>query len=467
MVQSKGKKLKIYLSFMFLIMFIVVLVACTGETEENQEQSNQTVVVSEDKGDSKNNEKVVEPPKPVTLTFFEASSGRSVEWFMDLYGDTIQNKFPHVTVQFRYGQEINGEWISLPQMIISGDNDIDVIMSSPGDFIQQILDNDLQFDHNDLAKQFNYDVTRLEPAAVQSIQQLSPSGELWGLPVEAWANALMYNREIFDKFGVDYPREDMTWDEVHAVARSLSRTDGDVMYRGFVASHGHMNLSNQLSASYIDPQTNKPLFSQDNRWAIHAQQLKRLHDIPGNEVDATTVGLAHRQFTVDKIAAMYVNTAMPAFLTPGAYGFDVDMDAVSMPYFNDLPGVGSQLYPTYLSVISTSLNKESAFEVISWLTAEEAQTARARKGFMPVLKMNNLKDIVGKDVPSLADRNVMAFIPEQPAATSVLTKFNGMADLEFLLQMRQYLSGEIDLNTMLRQSDEIVENKIKELMAAE
>lgn len=406
--------------------------------------------------------KAPEPPQPVTITFFESSSGRSEEWFMEPYGNAIQNKFPHVTVQFRYTQKINDENVGLAQIITSGDNNIDVIMSSVGSFIPTVIDNGLQYDHSELIKKHNYDISNLDPTPIQLMEQLS-NGGLWGLPVAASANVIVYNREIFERFGVDFPRDNMSWDEVYDLARVLTRTEGDINYRGFVASHSHVALVNQLSASYIDPQTNKPLLSKDPRWATHSQNLFRFHQIAGNEVNAQTVGQAHAQFTTEKVAAMYVNSLDATFLNPETFG--IDMDAVGMPYYSDLPGIGSQLYPTYFSITNTSVNKDAAFEALAWLTSDEFQLDRAKKGLTPVVKNPEIRNAIGQDLPYLQGRNALAFLPERPAEPSILTPFNAMANAEFLLQMRKYLIGEIDLNTMLRQADEIIESKIEEALA--
>jgi multiple sugar transport system substrate-binding protein len=262
---------------------------------------------------------------------------------------------------------------------------------------------------------------------------------------------------------VPFPKDGMTWDETFELAKKMTRKEDNVQYRGFVASHSHMALVNQLSASYVDPQTHKALFVSDPRWAKHAQNLRRFHEIPGNEVDAKTVGAAHTQFTVEKTAAMYVNSLDATFLNPDTYG--IDMDAVSLPEYSDLRGVGSQLYPTYMSVINSSKNKDAAFEVIACMTSEEYQLIRAKRGLTPIHKSQAVRNALGQDLPYLQGRNPKAFVPQKPAAPSKLTEFNTMANTQFLLELRKYLIGEVDLNTMLRQTDEVVNQKIAEMKA--
>lgn len=56
-----------------------------------------------------------------------------------------------------------------------------------------------------------------------------------------------YNREIFDKFAISYPRDGITWEEMAALAQKVSRVDNGVQYYGYSTSVNHMVLTNQLS----------------------------------------------------------------------------------------------------------------------------------------------------------------------------------------------------------------------------
>lgn len=398
-------------------------------------------------------------PEPVTLTFFEPSSGASVDWFMGLYGNDIQKKFPHIKVEFKFAQKINDKTVGLQEMIASGSNDIDVIVTSVGSLIPTIIDNGLEFDHSELIKNNKYDMSKLDPTPIQLLQELS-GGRILGLPVGTTANTLVYNKDLFDKFGVEYPKDGMTWDEVYNLAVKMTRTDSGVNYRGFVASHSHVALVNQFSASYVDPVTKKALFSSNPDWAKHSQNLKRFHEIPGNEVDAKTVGLAHAQFTTEKTAAMYVNSLDATFLNPQTFG--INMDAISMPVYKELPGVGSQLYPNYFSIINSSKKKDAAFQVLAYLSSEEWQLERAKKGFTPIVKSETVRNAIGQDLPYLKGKNAKAFTPANPAKPSKLTEFNASANSLFLAELRKYIIGDVDLNTMLRKTDEVVNAKIAE-----
>jgi ABC-type glycerol-3-phosphate transport system substrate-binding protein len=435
--------------FIVLPLIAVILAACGNGTDGRQGESSPVMT----------SEKTVGNSEPITLTFLEPSTGRSKEWFMEPFGDAIEKKFPNIKVNFVFGTKVNDKYYGLPEMLVAGENNIDVLMTSVGSFIPNVLDNGLQYDMSGLIKQNNYDLSKLENGPIDLMRQISGGG-LYGLPVSASTATLIYNRAIFDKFGVAYPKNGMSWDETYELARKVTRTDNGKAYRGFVVSFEHLALTNQLSASYIDPKTNKAMFNSDDKWAKHSQNFQRFFQIPGNEVDDKTITLSsmHKAFTVDQTAAMYVNAFDPSILNPGPD--KLDLDAVTLPQYSDLPGVGSQLYPSYFSVTNMSKHKEEAFQVIAWLTGDEFQMERAKKGFLPVVKSPSVRNALGQDVVYLKGRNAKAFLPEKAASPSLQSKFNRTADVEFQSQIYTYVLGKVDLNTMLRTTTEEVNKKI-------
>lgn len=46
--------------------------------------------------------------------------------------------------------------------------------------------------------------------------------------------AVFYNKDLFDKFGIDYPTDNMTWDEMYELSKNMTRSDGDIQYYGYL-----------------------------------------------------------------------------------------------------------------------------------------------------------------------------------------------------------------------------------------
>lgn len=92
-------------------------------------------------------------------------------------------------------------------------------------------------------------------------------------PVQNNIQVLFCNKEIFDKFVVDYPQDGMTWDEILSMGDKITRKDGDKLYFGF-SNQGVTQVIklNPISLTKVDPDTGKLLINQDPGYApIHPQ----------------------------------------------------------------------------------------------------------------------------------------------------------------------------------------------------
>lgn len=447
-----------------MMCMMVWIAACSSnnegkESKENPPQTN----VNQDSGattapDPSSSEQTA--PEEITLTFFYGSSGLSKEWFMEEeFGNDIQKKFPHITVDFLSPYQQDGNWVLLENFLAAG-YEIDIVQAGASNYHRFVTNVGLQYDLNELIKKHNYDLTLLEPSSIDLMKQLA-GGEIWGLPYTAGSRAVLYNKDLFDKFGVDYPHDGMTWDELYDAAKRTTQTVDGINYRGFSASFYNLAASNQLSASFVDPVTYKVLLG-DDKWDKYARNLLRFFEIPGNPPtpDGIYEGEMWTSFDVDKITAMYAGSGGMSYLDPSID--NRNFDAIRLPEFADLPGVGPQLSPVFLNISAASSKKDAAFQVLAWLTGEEFQTSYAAKGNGPVIQSSKARDAFARDLPYMQDRNKNAFLPFNPAAPSLLTEFNTIAGIAFQSMVLEPVAiGQLDLNTAFRNAVEHVEQEIK------
>ncbi|WP_282937715.1 extracellular solute-binding protein [Paenibacillus sp. RC67] len=66
-------------------------------------------------------------------------------------------------------------------------------------------------------KQDNYDLNNLYAGVTDTLRKLG-DGKLYGLTPEYEMNALYYNKSLFDKYGIPYPKEKMSWEELMQLA---------------------------------------------------------------------------------------------------------------------------------------------------------------------------------------------------------------------------------------------------------
>lgn len=419
------------------ISLMAVLAACGTDGVEDVEDS-------------------MENKEPIDLVFYSTSGGLDTEGFMTMFGDKIKEKFPHITPKFIP----QGQDTSIDKLVVSGET-IDIMYLSSGQ-TQYLTNYDLQYDITELIEEHDYDLSRMEPTTIE-IQRMLANGGIYGLPVYNNTVTLFYNKDIFNEFGVDYPKDGLTWDELYELARKVSRSDdGSQSYQGITLSLSHNMLTNQLSVPYTD-ENNKVTFVSEDLKKLFTNWT-RFYEIPGNEVDESTVSYTAQvnAFDKDKTIAMFLGLAT---LGPARFQDLFNWDVVSYPVFQDKPELGPQPYPTYFYITQKSKHKDEAFEVIAYLTSDEFQTHLARNGYFPALVNRDAMKEFGQNIPSMEGKNVSGFLPAQFASPAKPSEFYSTVNPSLTEAFQAVLLGRKDINSALRDAEEQANKKIEEQLA--
>jgi multiple sugar transport system substrate-binding protein len=323
----------------------------------------------------------------------------------------------------------------------------------PNGTLFQVMDLNLQTDLRALAKKHNYDLSRIDQGLIKSIQQYSPNGELYALPASKGAVVLLYNKDIFDKFGVPYPKGHMQWDEVYDLTKKLTRAADGVQYKGFNPD-GIGTFSTQLQLNYFD-KNNKATFTKDEGWKKAADMWLKFRTLPGNEPNKG----GRDSFTKDKDTAMIVTQVSFLIRQPVA-GLNYDM--VESPTFeNNLRtnGLG-----TMFVITSTSKHQDDAFDVIQLYHSDEVQTAIMRDaGLFTELNNADIQKQFGANKPELKSLNMQAnFKVDQ--AIKIVSRYEGEGTKAITNALNAAAKGQSDVNTALRQAEEALNARMSELL---
>lgn len=392
---------------------------------------------------------------PVELSvFFPFPADWPEEDFNVTFGQPIMKKFPHVTIKYIAGGKV-------AELLTAGQT-IDIMFASIGATPAHLMENKLEYDITPQIKKYNYNLNHLEPTMVDTARQLAGGSGMYGLPVYVPPSATYYNKDIFDKFGVAYPKSGITWDQMFELTKSLTRSDGGVDFTGFGSSYGHMAFMNQLSIPLIKTETKKAALD-DERWKLFVDNLTRFYKLPGyahiksNQISEPN---ERNRFFKDRTVGMFL--ALTALHNAKEIG-DLNWDLAPFPVFKDKPDVGPQAYPTYFYVTSMSKHKDQAFEVIAYLTTEEYQAQPIKDGkFLTSLNNKALRQTFGQNNPMYAGKNVKAFQPDKYAPAGSVNKYNGTHNAEFNTIIRDVVFNNKDANTALREAAERINKKIEE-----
>lgn len=238
---------------------------------------------------------------------------------------------------------------------------------------------------------------------------LTNSTGTYGLLPKGGGASLYYNKELFDRYGVPYPQEGLTWLDAKELAKRLTRFDSGLPTIGFAADRSF--IFNHLSGTlpFVDPQTDRTFFLKDE-WGKWLSTLQAMYEIPGMEVEVEKFDAGKNRFIKNRDVAMWAGN----FIYPP---LAEHVGRISLPAFeNQSPGTVSGLPSGYFFAIP----KKSKHPPDALQAAIQIQT---RPG--PVSQFEN-------------------------AAGSELGK-----------SFAEVLAGVKDLNTALREADERVEIRRK------
>ncbi|RKN70676.1 ABC transporter substrate-binding protein [Paenibacillus ginsengarvi] len=391
---------------------------------------------------------------PVTLTIYYYGGDLTDEEFQTYFVKPVGAKYPHLTLKLVR----NAPGTKLEDLVASGATP-DLIYSPKG-YMEDFIGLSIVQDLDSFVREQKMDLSRFEPVTIDSLKSYAPKYNMIALPFSYNNSALFYNKDIFDKFGVPYPVDKMTWDEVIELGKRISRKDGDTFYKAMYPSQ-ITQFASQFAVPYTDPKTGAPTLERDD-WKKAATYFKRIYDLPENR------GTKLNNFFVERDVAMYAGVTTYTFGQVKELmgkGTPLGWDMVSYPNFPETKGQSMALDSLVLLMTSTSKYKDQVFRVMDVVTSNDSQLALSKVGRMPALKDPQLKAAFGSDNPALQGKNVKSLFLNTPPVQNL-----GQYDLEVLRLLNtlqpKLINDEEDVNTFLRNASEQAKLKIEEKKAA-
>lgn len=281
--------------------------------------------------------------------------------------DLVHEKYPNITVTIE-NTNWTSYWTKLPVELASG-NAPDLIymhFSRASDYTNSMLpisdyiekDEDVNIDdfYSGILDSFIFD------------------DQVYALPYDFGPYIMYYNKDLFDKYGVEYPDENTTWEEFKDKCKQLTQ-DGN--YGTVFAS----------SLDYYDPQV----------LSLGGEIIneKGEFDITGDKTTAALQSLADL-INVDKVAPKIADTANTVWnweqFEGGNIGMMIDgpWGATNVTNYCDF-NVGYSIIPkaekqvttingSALAVTSESKHPKEAYQALEVLTSPEAQKLLAENG---------------------------------------------------------------------------------------
>lgn len=371
--------------WLFLIIFVVcaaALIACGLHYRANLTNNSSSPEVTDI-----SNEKVV-------LDYYIWADEESyikpvISAYCTLYGNTIINL--HVIKSDLYEKDI--------QTLLSGDTKIDLLGVKGISQLVQIHNQGQLLDLTSYIKTNDMDVT----AYGSMFNDIAVESKYYGIPTRNTCWILLYNKDIFDEAGIDYPGQ-MTWDEYRQLAISLTKGEGDSkIYGGYWVPWCYNLAALQQSSYLIDDDltyTRESLELLNNFYNVDQSHMSYKH-LTDQKIDY------RKEFEKGNIAMMPQGEwIVNMLLEDQEQGLtDINWDIAPMPVFEGQdPGITWGQYQ-FVSIAADTSYPEEAFNFVQFLCGEEGARIYAQCGIIHAYSNEEIKQIylsaVGKDSASI------------------------------------------------------------------
>ncbi|GIN69839.1 hypothetical protein J14TS2_03140 [Bacillus sp. J14TS2] len=429
-------------SFLFVtvISLLLIFTACSNDTK----RVTSTSTKGDDKGDA---EKVEEVTIRVAIPLSE-------EYFDGRF-DEVDKKLENIKLEYvPYGNSAE----SL-QELFSKKQSPDIII---GDY-PPIKELDIGYPLDDLIEQQNFDLSVLDPSLVSFMRSLDDEGRMVGFPDGTSFYGLYYNKDVFDKFGKEYPDPDvpMTWGELLELTKEMTGELGGDQYIGL--QEGPSGALGELAARSTDPDTGEVLVENGPEFKKYFDLLEAYYNIP--EIDSPN--LSDNPFVEERTAAMYIGTNNYFAWGWGNPDPEVikSIDLAPVPVWEDQPNTTPAKNAWPMVIANYSEYKEEAFQVLTTYLDSEIQIGMAKTMMLqtPLVDPEVLK-YYGSDVPAYEGKNIEAyFFGEAAQYEGRQSNWDDYVDIDEA--ERKIREDKVDVVTVLRELVEESEGKIKSAMA--
>lgn len=357
---------------------------------------------------------------------------------MQQMADAYEKEHKNVKIDIQLTPYKGGEYWTKLEAGMAGGNAPDVMWLNAL-HAESYVDGGMLLKLTDKVKSSGLDLDKNFPKAVIDLYRLN--GEVYAIPKDFDTNAVWYNKEIFDKAKMPYPKEGWTWDEMVEMAEKLTDKAQGIYgvaapldfqtcyYNTIFANGGWILNADKTESGYADPRTQEGI----QCWV----------DLINKGISPTLAQMtdtsADVMFESGKLAMCWAGS----YMTPEYANNDVvkdKIDLVALPSFhgkeaNVLHGLGYAVY-------ANSKNKDAATDFVIWLGGEEANKIQGDGGVV-IAARNDCQALFAKTHPNY---NLKAYTDKAAIATPlpVCLKASEMYDIESQNLKRAY-AGEISV----------------------
>jgi len=343
------------------------------------------------------------------------------ETFEGVYGQLLRAEFPNLKVEVIGPSDVPAipdADLRLQEVFENGLADL-VLLISMDEYVT-LADKGWLQELDPLIERDGFDTSGMYPPVLEALRHYG-GGKLYALAESFDTNALLYNKDLFDKYGIPLPEDRMSWDEVLQLAQRFP-SDGDKNTRIFGYSP-YTNSEFPSAEAVFDMAETEGLKIADwntGRLTMDSPGWRRIIE---RAVQAYSSGAVRN-------SEQYGDLNHPFFsgrvaMTVAGYGFmkmipdNMNWQLATAPVDPENRNRTNGFSLSFFFVMNkNAANPDAAWEIIKYMNSEKYGKLAAVERNAPMTRMNDSKEWKGRDLSAFYELS-----PTYPARTSGTPSF--------------------------------------------
>lgn len=300
--------------------------------------------------------------------------------------NAFQEKYPNVTVEI--SDTPSADFTNKLSIMLNGGSDIDAFWVKDADTIKGLSDKGQLADLTGYIERDGVDLAVYNGLAENFIFD----GKVVGLPSRTDYYVLYYNKDIFDAAGVDYPSNDMTWEEFEETAKSITSGEGASKTYGALIHTWQACVENwgvqdgKHTIMDTDYSFFKPYYEMVLRMQNEDGSIQDYATLKSNNIHYSS------PFLLGQVGMMPMGTWFMSTIVQKINDgeSDINWGVATIPHAADLEAGYTVGSTTPMCVNNASKNQEVAWEFIKFACGEEGAALHAAVGSIPAITNDDM-----------------------------------------------------------------------------
>ncbi len=295
--------------------------------------------------------------------------------------EAFEAKYPNITVEI--SDTPSADYTNKLSIMLNGGSDVDAFWVKDADTIKALNDKGQLADLTEYINRDGVDLSAYNGLAENFIFD----NKVVGLPARTDYYVLYYNKDIFDAAGVEYPSNDMTWEEFEATAKQItsgsdaSKTYGALIHTWQACVENWGVQDGKHTIMDTDYSFFKPYYEMALRMQNDDKSIQDYATLKSNNIHYSS------PFLLGQVGMMPMGTwFMSTIISKINDGEStINWGVATIPHAADIEAGYTVGSTTPMCVNNASENKEAAWEFAKFVSGSEGASHYAATGAIPAM----------------------------------------------------------------------------------